>query len=137
MCSSPGGCMAQGGRDSRCLQVGELRTVYVQQNNHVGQGVHVESTCPWLYQRESIWKSYCIILLCMTEAVCAVQCVHMARRTSKGQHSFQPALGSFVNIPGGSAAKITVIFPSWQKQVQALGKGSQRDNQELFIQGIF
>lgn len=38
--------MAQGGRDSRCLQVGELKTVYVQQNNHIGQGVHVREHMP-------------------------------------------------------------------------------------------
>lgn len=66
-----------------------------------------ESTCTWLYQRESIWKSYCIILLCMTEAVRGVQCVRTARRTSKGQHSFQPPQAALFNLPGGSAAKIT------------------------------
>jgi len=38
--------VAEGGWDSRCLQVGEMKTVYVQQNNQVGQGVHVRQHMP-------------------------------------------------------------------------------------------
>lgn len=40
--------------------------------------------CMWSCQCESVWKTDCVVLLCMTEAdECDTQCTHMAVHMSK------------------------------------------------------
>lgn len=112
ICSSPWGlrsaCMAQGGRDSCWLLMRELEIIYRQQNNNIGERMHIRGYVhmvlslwkrveellhhPFVHDRGSVWGS-----------------AHTYGQAHEQKHRIPPRQlqGSFVNIPGRSAAKIT------------------------------